>query len=76
MTEIHRDSTMPIEDRGGSTLENVNDVFNLMAAKLRDNAAFRKSSAERFNNETRFSKYRPNVIYLKNPRDRLLLMTE
>ena len=76
LAEIQRDSTMPLEDRGGETLENVNDLFNLMAMRLKDNAAFRKQSAENFSCETRLSKSRPNVIYLKNPRDRLLMMTE
>lgn len=48
MAEIQRDSTMPLEDRGGETLENVNDLFNLMAQRLKDNAAFRKHTAENF----------------------------
>jgi hypothetical protein len=33
-------------------------------------------TAECFGNETRQFKTKPNVIYIKGPRDRLLLMTE
>ena len=67
---------MKLEDRGGETLENVNDLFNLIAMRLKDNAAFRKRTSEQYNEETRLSKSRPNVIYIKNTRDRLLLMTD
>jgi hypothetical protein len=34
MEEIERDAGNPLEKRGGEVLENVNDVFNLMAMKI------------------------------------------
>jgi hypothetical protein len=62
---------IPREERGGEVLENVNEVFNLMAMKIDTETKARQTV------ETAL-KYKklPNVIYIKNPRDRLLKMTE
>jgi hypothetical protein len=62
--------------RGGEILESVNDVFNLMALKIQKNSQARKESTSKFAYETRHYKTKPNVIYLKGPKDRLLMMTE
>ena len=76
--EIERNEadSVPLEQRGGEVLEEVNDVFNLMAIKIKQHADARQQTAEQFGNETRKFKTRPNVIYMKGPRDRLLMMTE
>lgn len=79
LDEIERDdrgATIPLQHRGGEVLESVNDVFNLMAMKIQIHAKCRKDTAEQFKNETRKYKTKPNVIYIKGPRDRLLMMTE
>ena len=79
LDEIERDSgnvQVPLEERGGEVLEQVNDVFNLMALKIKINADARKKTAQNFGNETRKYKAKPNVIYMKGPKDRLLMMTE
>ena len=47
-----------------------------MAMKIQIHSKAREQTAESFGNETRKYKTRPDVIYLKGPRDRLLLMTE
>jgi hypothetical protein len=47
-----------------------------MAMKIKMHAEARQQTAECFGNETRQYKSRPNVIYIKGPRDRLLMMTE
>lgn len=57
-------------------LEQVNDVFNLMGMKIRMNAEARDQTAQQFGNETRLYLTKPNVIYMKGPKDRLLMMTE
>jgi hypothetical protein len=67
---------VPLEQRGGEVLEQVNDVFNLMGMKLKFNAEARATTAEQFGNETRLYKSKPNVIYMKGPKDRLFMMTE
>ena len=61
---------MPIEERGGEVLEHVNEVFNLMAMKINENAKARAITGEKFHQK------KPHVIYIKNPKDRLLMMTE
>jgi len=71
-----RDGAIPLDQRGGEVLESVNEVFNLMALKIKNHAQARQVTAECFGNETRQFKTKPNVIYIKGPRDRLLLMTE
>ena len=81
LDEIDRNSgglstQVPLEERGGEVLEQVNDVFNLMAMKIKMNADARRHTAQSFGNETRKYKAKPNVIYMKGPKDRLLLMTE
>jgi hypothetical protein len=38
MAEVNRGSEAKLEDRGGETLEQVNDLFNCMAMRLKDNA--------------------------------------
>ena len=41
LTEIERDnqeSQLPLEQRGGEVLDQVNEVFNLMAVKIKMNA--------------------------------------
>ena len=43
-----------------------------MAMKIQIHAKAREQTAESFGNETRKYKTRPDVIYLKGPRDRLL----
>ena len=55
----------------GEVLENVNEVFNLMAMKI-DTETKARQTVE----TTLKYKKLPNVIYIKNPRDRLLKMTE
>jgi len=47
-----------------------------MAMKIKINADARNQSAKCFGNETRKYKAKPNVIYMKGPKDRLLMMTE
>jgi len=47
-----------------------------MALKIQKNSLARKESANKFAYETRHYKTKPNVIYLKGPKDRLLMMTE
>ena len=78
INEIERNEadSVPLEQRGGEVLEQVNDVFNLMAIKIKMHADARQQTAEQFGNETRKFKTKPNVIYMKGPRDRLLMMTE
>ena len=54
LNEIDRDaSAIPIEKRGGEVLEQVNDVFNLMAMKIKMAQDARLQNAERFGMETR-----------------------
>lgn len=67
---------VPLEQRGGEMLEQVNDLFNLMGMKIQMNAEARAHTAETFKNETRLHKTTPNVIYMKGPKDRLIMMTE
>jgi len=75
--EVCNDQTsIPLEQRGGEILDQVNDVFNLMAMKIRMNAEARTNTAVNFGNETRKYKVKPNVIYMKGPKDRLFMMTE
>lgn len=62
---------IPIEERGGEVLESVNEVFNLMAMKIET-----ETKARHATHQTLKYKNLPNVIYVKNARDRLLLMTE
>lgn len=69
-------NSVPLEQRGGEVLDQVNDVFNLMAMKIKMNAEARIKTAENFGNETRKYKVKPNVIYMKGPKDRLFMMTE
>lgn len=57
-------------------MEQVNDLFNLMGMKIKMNADARAQTAENFGNETRIFKTKPNVIYMKGPKDRLMMMTE
>ena len=77
LNEIDRDaSAILIEKRGGEVLEQVNDVFNLMAMKIKMAQDARLQNAERFGMETKKYKQKPNVIYMKGPKDRLLMMTE
>ena len=47
-----------------------------MGMKIKMNADARFYTAESFGNETRLYKSKPNVIYMKGPKDRLLMMTE
>lgn len=65
-------SNAPVEQKGGEVLESVNEVFNLMAMKIDTETRARQQ------NEAFLKSYKklPDVIYIKNPRDRLLLMTE
>ena len=47
--EIERDNdpdSVPIEQRGGEVLEQVNEVFNLMAMKIKSHAQARQDTAE------------------------------
>ena len=77
--EIERNNDadqVPLHERGGEVLESVNDVFNLMAMKIKIHQDARKQTAEEFGHDTNKYKVKPNVIYMKGPRDRLLLMTE
>ena len=49
LNEIERDhqsDAVPLEKRGGEVLENVNDVFNLMAMNIKSQAAARTQTAE------------------------------
>ena len=39
---------VPIEERGGEVLQNVNEVFNLMAMKIDDDAKARAITGEKF----------------------------
>ena len=71
-----KEKLVPIEQRGGEVLEQVNEVFNLMAMKIDMDAKARVLTAGEFGNGPRSYKTKPEVIYVKNPRDRLLLMTE
>ena len=77
--EIERNNDgdqVPLHERGGEVLESVNDVFNLMAMKIKIRADARQQTADQFGIDTNKYKDKPNVIYMKGPRDRLLLMTE
>lgn len=47
-----------------------------MAMKIKMNAEARTNTAVNFGNETRKYKVKPNVIYMKGPKDRLYMMTE
>lgn len=67
---------VPWEQRDVRVQTRINEVFNLMAVKIQMHADARKRSALKLGNETRKFKTRPNVIYIKGPRDRLLMMTE
>lgn len=67
----HQTADIPLEERGGEVLESVNEVFNLMAMKID-----LETKARRTVESTLKYKNQPNVIYIKNPRDRLLKMTE
>ena len=56
MLEIERDErdgAIPLDQRGGEVLESVNEVFNLMALKIKNHAQARQVTAECFGNETR-----------------------
>ena len=57
-------------------MEQVNDVFNLMAMKIKIHADARVKTGEQFGCEPHKYKVKPNVIYMKGPKDRLLMMTE
>ena len=78
LAEIERnnDNKVPLEQRGGEVLDQVNEVFNLMAMNIKRYAFNKKNSSSYYGNETRQHKAKPNVIYIKGPRDRLLMMTE
>ena len=67
----NQSENIPLEERGGEVLENVNEVFNLMAMKIDT-----ETKARRTVESSLKYKILPNVIYLKHPRDRLLMMTE
>ena len=47
-----------------------------MAMKIKAHAQARQDTADQFGQETRQYKKKPNVLYIKGPRDRLLMMTE
>jgi len=56
LDEIERDedaNQVPLEQRGGEVLDQVNEVFNLMAMKINQHAKARQETAECFGNETR-----------------------
>jgi hypothetical protein len=74
LLEIDRvNGAVPIDQRGGEVLDQVNEVFNLMAMNIKKTAKNKRSMNAAFGNEIRS---KPNVIYIKGPRDRLLMMTE
>lgn len=79
LAEIERNNDLdniPLEERGGEVLDQVNEVFNLMAMNIKRYASNKKNASQVDGNETRKHKSKPNVIYIKGPRDRLLMMTE
>jgi hypothetical protein len=72
--EIERGKdAVPIDQRGGEVLDQVNEVFNLMAMNIKKIAENKRKMTKAFGTEKRS---KPNVIYIKGPRDRLLMMTE
>lgn len=74
LQEIERvNDAVPIDQRGGEVLENVNEVFNLMAMNIKKQSINKRNMEVNFGNERRT---KPNVIYIKGPKDRLLMMTE
>lgn len=51
MNEIERDqeeNAIPIDQRGGEVLDQVNDVFNLMAMRIKTQVEQRKKLAKEF----------------------------
>ena len=79
LAEIERNNDLnkvPLEQRGGEVLDQVNEGFNLMAMNIKRYAFNKKNASDLYGNETRKHKSKPNVIYIKGPRDRLLMMTE
>ena len=74
LQEIERvNDAVPIDARGGEVLDQVNEVFNLMAMNIKKQYEKKQNMAASFGNEKR---QKPNVIYIKGPKDRLLMMTE
>ena len=74
LQEIERvNDAVPIDQRGGEVLDQVNEVFNLMAMNIKKQYEKKKHLQKEFGNAKR---PKPNVIYLKGPKDRLLMMTE
>ena len=78
LNEIERNNDedqVALEERGGEVLEQVNDVFNLMAVKIK-NHTDSVQTAVRYGHDSNNFTLKPNVIYMKGPKDRLIEMTE